>query len=170
MRIAEYTSLHCPISRSRGSPATSSKSILLKRYFPQARGGLSSPLEQASKIRIIVSSRSGTVTSSDQEKVSQFSTFHSLNNLVGVRERCMMTKSDDDLVWLDILRKSAKFQCMTDDLTEIFCSIRLFRNIFYTFPSNNISTVDTILVRFAWTHETVGCHQNTAGIPSNCFC
>ena len=74
-----------------------------------------------------------------------------------------MTKSDEDLVWLDILRKSAKFQCMTDDLTEIFCSIRLFRNIFYTFPSNNISTVDTILIRFAWTHETVGCHQNTAG-------
>ena len=37
IRIAEYTSLHCPISRSLGSPATVPKSSLLKRYLPHAR-------------------------------------------------------------------------------------------------------------------------------------
>ena len=37
IRIAEYTSLHCQISRSLGSPATVPKSSLLKRYLPHAR-------------------------------------------------------------------------------------------------------------------------------------
>ena len=34
---AEYASLHCPTSRSLGSPATSPKSSLLNLYLPHAK-------------------------------------------------------------------------------------------------------------------------------------
>ena len=74
-----------------------------------------------------------------------------------------MSEAYKNLFNLLVFGKASKFKRLFYDFRKILFTVRLLFYIFYAIPAYNISRIYTVFICVSWTHETIGCHKDTAG-------